>query len=287
MGVVTTHYQNLKTFAESTPGFVNGAMLYDRQHLQPTFQLSIGTPGSSFALDIAYKMGLPREVIEDAKEIVGSEYVNIDKYLSDIARDRRYWAGKRQNIREKEAKLDGVLSRYEELAGDLSSQRRAIIDDARKEAKEILEGVNARIERTILEIRNAQAEKERTKELRRELKDFADDTVNADEHPKEDARLRKLKNNRKSRFRPLRKTEMEVSEKGVPGIGDYVRLSGGSTVGKVLSISGKKAEVAFGLLRTTTELSKLEKSQEAEKNCCSRVYLRYHRQLPRKADSGN
>ena len=102
---------------------------------------------------------------KDAKEIVGSEYVNIDKYLSDIARDRRYWAGKRQNIREKEAKLDGVLSRYEELAGDLSSQRRAIIDDARKEAKEILEGVNARIERTILEIRNAQAEKERTKEL--------------------------------------------------------------------------------------------------------------------------
>ena len=257
--VVTTHYQNLKTFAESTPGFVNGAMLYDRQHLQPTFQLSIGTPGSSFALDIAYKMGLPREVIEDAKEIVGSEYVNIDKYLSDIARDRRYWAGKRQNIREKEAKLDGVLSRYEELAGDLSSQRRAIIDDARKEAKEILEGVNARIERTILEIRNAQAEKERTKELRRELKDFADDTVNADEHPKEDARLRKLKNNRKKQVPAPKKTEMEVSEKGVPGIGDYVRLSGGSTVGKVLSISGKKAEVAFGLLRTTTELSKLEK----------------------------
>lgn len=266
MGVVTTHFQNLKTFAESTPGFVNGAMLYDRQHLQPTFQLSIGTPGSSFALDIAHKMGLPREVIEEAKEIVGSEYVNIDKYLSDIARDRRYWSGKRQNIREKEAKLDGILSRYEELAGDLRAQRKAIIDDARKEAKEILEGVNAKIERTILEIRNVQAEKEKTKELRRELKDFANVTVNADETVPEDARLRKLKNKRKKTNPAPKKSEEIIAEKGVPVVGDYVKLSGGSSVGKVLSISGKKAEVAFGALRTTTDLAKLEKVKKPKES---------------------
>ncbi len=271
MGVVTTHFQNLKTFAEGTPGFVNGAMLYDRQHLQPTFQLSIGTPGSSFALDIAHKMGLPREVIEEAKEIVGSEYVNIDRYLSDIARDRRYWSGKRQNIREKEAKLDGILSRYEELAGDLRAQRKAIIDDARKEAKEILEGVNARIEKTILEIRNAQAEKEKTKELRRELKDFADDTVNSEESVAEDARLRKLKSKRKKQNPVPKKTEEIVAEKGVPGVGDYVKLSGGSTVGKVLSISGKKAEVAFGALRTTTDLGKLEKVRKPKESLQSGI----------------
>ena len=148
---------------------MNGAMLYDRQHLQPTFELSVGNPGSSFALDIATKIGLPRDVIEEAKEIVGSDYVNLDKYLSEIARDRRYWANKRQNIREKESKLDSLLSNYEETAGDLRAQRKAIINDARKEAREILEGVNAKIERTILEIRKAEAEKEKTKALRREL----------------------------------------------------------------------------------------------------------------------
>ena len=105
-------YHNLKSFAEAAPGFVNGAMLYDRAHLEPTFQLAIGTPGSSFAIDIAHKMGLPLEVIEEAKNIVGSDYVNLDKYLSDIARDRKYWANKRLNIREKENKLDNLLSKY-------------------------------------------------------------------------------------------------------------------------------------------------------------------------------
>lgn len=118
MGVITTHYQNLKTFADNAEGFVNGAMLYDRAHLAPTFQLSIGNPGSSFAIDIAHKMGLPKDVIEEAKRIVGEDYVNLDKYLSDIARDRKYWANKRQNIREKENKLDNLLSKYEEVAGD-------------------------------------------------------------------------------------------------------------------------------------------------------------------------
>ena len=176
-GVVTTHYQNLKNFAESEPGFVNGAMLYDRQHLQPTFELSIGSPGSSFAIDIASKIGLPKRVIEHAKEIVGSDYVNLDRYLSEITRDKRYWANKRQNIREKESKLDSLLSKYEETAGDLQAQRKAIINDAKREAKEILSNVNAKIERTILEIRNAQAEKEKTKQLRKELSDFKNEVV--------------------------------------------------------------------------------------------------------------
>ncbi|MDE6717042.1 MAG: endonuclease MutS2, partial [Muribaculaceae bacterium] len=173
LGVVTTHYQNLKTFAESEPGFVNGAMLYDRQHLQPTFELSIGTPGSSFAIDIARKIGLPNNVVEDAKEIAGSDYVNLDKYISEITRDRRYWANKRQNIREKEVKLDNLLSKYEETAGDLKARRKQIINDALREAKEIVSGANARIERTIREIKNAQAEKERTKEIRKELSGYA------------------------------------------------------------------------------------------------------------------
>ena len=100
-GVVTTHYQNLKHFAEDTEGLVNGSMLYDRQQMKPLFRLSIGNAGSSFAIEIARKTGLPASIIDEASEIVGSDYINMDKYLIDIARDRRYWEYKRQSIRLK------------------------------------------------------------------------------------------------------------------------------------------------------------------------------------------
>lgn len=264
-GIVTTHYQNLKTFADQTEGFINGAMLYDRARLAPTFQLSVGNPGSSFALDIAHKMGLPRDVIERAKEIVGSNYVNLDKYLSDIARDRKYWANKRQNIREKEGKLDSLLSKYEEAAGDLKSQRRSIIEDARKEASEILSTANAKIERTILEIRKAQAEKEKTKQLRAELKDFADDNSMATSDGSHES-IKKLRH--KSRKPKAQKLQQETKpQEAKPiAVGDYVQLEGSGTPGEVLSVSGKKAEVAFGALRTYVELSRLTPAKRPKQN---------------------
>lgn len=258
-GVVTTHYQNLKTFADNTDGFVNGAMLYDRQHLQPMFRLEIGNPGSSFALDIAHKMGLPQDVIAAAKEIVGSDYVNMDKYLSDIARDRRYWNNKRQNIKEKEQRLDDILDKYEAQAGDLKSRRRAILDEARREAKEIVEGLNARIERTILEIRNTQAEKERTKTLRASLMEHVDSVLNP-EKKKEDQLPKSLKTPKHKRKQPKEKdiTPVRLQEKRPLTAGDYVTMDGSSMPGQILSISGKKAEVAFGALRTIVELSRLK-----------------------------
>ena len=258
-GVVTTHYQNLKTFADNTDGFVNGAMLYDRQHLQPMFRLEIGNPGSSFALDIAHKMGLPQDVIAAAKEIVGSDYVNMDKYLSDIARDRRYWNNKRQNIKEKEQRLDDILDKYEAQAGDLKSRRRAILDEARREAKEIVEGLNARIERTILEIRNTQAEKERTKTLRASLMEHVDSVLNP-EKEKEDQLPKSLKTPKHKRKQPKEKdiTPVRLQEKRPLTAGDYVTMDGSSMPGQILSISGKKAEVAFGALRTIVELSRLK-----------------------------
>lgn len=257
-GIVTTHYQNLKTFADSTPGFVNGAMLYDRARLQPTFQLSVGNPGSSFAIDIAHKMGLPKDVIDEAKRIVGDDYVNIDKYLSDITRDRKYWANKRQNIREKENKLDNLLAKYEEEAGDLKAQRKAIIDDARKEAKDILAEANARIERTILEIRRSQAEKEKTRQLRKELKEFAENESESSKDKNNEPKIKELKHkSRKSRdiSKKAPDIKIEVPKSITPG--DYVKLDGSSAPGKVLSISGEKAEVAFGALRTFVDLRRL------------------------------
>lgn len=268
-GVVTTHYQNLKTFAENKPGFVNGAMLYDRARLEPTFQLSVGNPGSSFAIDIAYKMGLPKSVVDEAKRIVGEDYVNLDKYLSDIARDRKYWANKRQNVREKENKLDSLLSKYEEVAGDLKSQRKAILDDARKEAKEILSEANARIERTILEIRKVQAEKEKTKLLRKDLKEFidsADSNQNVDDAPKQ---IKELKH--KSRKpKKLESAPTPVVQKKIE-VGDFVTLDGSNTPGEILSINGKKAEVAFGALRTFVEIARLKLSKRPKVNALTSV----------------
>lgn len=262
-GVVTTHYQNLKTFAEETDGFVNGAMLYDRQHLRPTFQLSVGNPGSSFALEIAGNIGLPVDVVEKAKDIVGSDYVNMEKYLLDIARDRRYWANKRQNIKEKEHRLDALLDSYEDSASDLKTKRAAILKEAREEAKEIMAGANARIENAIHEIRKAAAEKEHTLKIRRELQQYKESLDN--EENASSVKELKLKVPSRKRQRNVLKSKDIISgasssdRQGIK-VGDYVKMQDGGVIGKVLAINGKKGEVAFGSLRTIVDIDKLKPS---------------------------
>lgn len=263
MGIVTTHYQNLKKFANETEGFINGAMLYDRQHLQPTFELSIGNAGSSFALDIATKIGLPKSVIDEAKELVGNEYINIDKYLSEISRDRRYWANKRLNIKDKELRLEKLLSKYEETAEDLNAKRKSIINDAKKEAKEILDNVNSRIERTILEIRRVEAEKNATRKLRKNIEDLKNEISKSEDTSAEDSSIIKQIKYRKKQTKIKQESNKESNSNKTFSIGDYVILKeGGNTPGKILSINGKKAEVAFGLLRTTVNLDKLSFSSK-------------------------
>ena len=171
-GVITTHYQNLKHFAEDHEGVVNGAMLYDRHLMQALFQLQIGNPGSSFAVEIARKIGLPEDVIADASEIVGSEYINADKYLQDIVRDKRYWEGKRQTIRQREKHMEDTIARYQTEMEELQKSRKEIIRQAKEEAERMLQESNARIENTIRTIKEAQAEKEKTRLVRQELNDF-------------------------------------------------------------------------------------------------------------------
>lgn len=168
-GVITTHYQNLKHFADDNEGVVNGAMLYDRHQMQALFQLEIGNPGSSFAVEIARKIGIPEYVIEDASKLVGQEYIDADKYLQDIVRDKRYWEGKRQNIHQREKHMESTISRYEEEVFELQKQRRAILREAKDEAKQIIAEANAQIENTIREIKEAQAEQERTRAARARL----------------------------------------------------------------------------------------------------------------------
>lgn len=255
-GIITTHYQNLKTYAEDKEGFINGAMQYDRGKLKPTFILSVGNPGSSFALEIAKNIGLPNEILHKAKEIVGSDYVKTDKYLLDIDRDRRYWHNKRQQIKEKENKLNTLLENYENVSATLRSQRSQILNEARKEAKEILASVNSRIESTIKEIRDTQAERERTKEIRRQLEEYKKglDEVEAKEN---NNHLLKPLRHKSRNSKATVKEENPKSKIGEISVGDYVKMSDGGVTGKVLSIQGKKGEVAFGSLRTFVELNKL------------------------------
>ncbi len=256
-GVITTHYQNLKTFADDNDGIVNGAMLYDRGKMQPLFKLSIGYPGSSFAIEIARKIGLPQEVVDEAIEIVGSDYVNMDKYLLDIARDRRYWENKRQEIHAKQKRIDEIIEKYNTQAENLNKERREIIHTARQEAKEILAQSNSVIERTIHDIKRAQADKERTKEIRRQLDEFKSRIQQDNEDSDIIQSIPKKNRNRKQ------KSEKQIEQKIEFIENDYVTMDGSSTIGRLLSVEGKYAVVAFGVIKTKVEINKLRKAQAA------------------------
>ena len=198
-GVITTHYQNLKHFAEDHEGVVNGAMLYDRHLMQALFQLQIGNPGSSFAVEIARKIGLPEEVIADASEIVGSEYINADKYLQDIVRDKRYWETKRQNIRKREKQMEETIAKYEEELQELEKSRKEILRKAKEDAERLIQESNARIENTIRIIKEAQADKERTQSARQELTDFKNQIEDIEKKNKEDEIIRKMEKLRENK----------------------------------------------------------------------------------------
>ena len=171
-GVITTHYTNLKHLAERTPGIINGAMLYDRGQLKPLFQLSIGQAGSSFAVEIARQIGLPESIIQRATDIVGEEHIDYDKHLQDIARDKRYWENKRQNIRQKEKHLEEKIAHYEEQMAGIKAKKRAIIEEANQQAADLLKKSNAIIERTIREIKQARAEKQATIQARQKVENL-------------------------------------------------------------------------------------------------------------------
>ncbi|MDR3251185.1 MAG: Smr/MutS family protein [Tannerella sp.] len=298
MGVITTHYQNLKQFAESHEGVVNGAMMYDRHLMQPLFRLSVGLPGSSFAVEIARKIGLPEDVIADASEKVGSDYIDMDKYLQDIIRDRRYWETKRQNIRQQEKKLEEVTAKYESDLEAVNLQRKEILKAAKTEAAQILSEANARIENTIREIKEAQAEKERTKSARAELETFkksvsgdtADDArisirggrgklhghgelrSNGELHGRGELRGRDELHGRRVRKgqpNPVSSDEAAIVK------GDSVRIKGQTAVGTVMDVMGKQAVVTFGVIKSTIKTEVLEKvtGKDAKKELRQNTFI--------------
>ena len=271
-GVITTHYQNLKHFAEDHEGVVNGAMLYDRHLMQALFQLQIGNPGSSFAVEIARKIGLPEEVIADASEIVGSEYINADKYLQDIVRDKRYWETKRQNIRKREKQMEETIAKYEEEIQELEKSRKEILRKAKEDAEKLLQESNARIENTIRIIKEAQADKERTRLARQELADFKNEIEDIEKKSQEDKIARKMEKLREKQERKKdrkEKAKADSPQSTTPKIqpvtvGVPVKIKGQSSIGEVLEINGKNAVVMFGMIKTNVKLDRLERCTPAQ-----------------------
>ena len=284
-GVITTHYQNLKHFGDNHEGVVNGAMLYDRQEMQALFQLQIGQPGSSFAIEIARKTGLPEDVIRDASDIVGSDYIQSDKYLQDIIRDKRYWETKRQVVHQREKELEQTISHYEEEIKKLKEDRRNIISKAKQEAEELLGESNRRIENTIREIREKQAEKEETRRIRESLADFKKEVLEIDPSSTDDLVSKKIrqiqerqerrekrkqeKAKKKSAAAQAQATEAKPTEPDVLAVGDSVRIKGLTTVGQIERINGKMATVVFGDMRTTMRTERLERAEKPTQSATS------------------
>ena len=289
--VITTHYQNLKHFAENHPGTANGAMLYDRHEMRPLFQLAIGRPGSSFAIEIARKTGIPEEVIHDAADIVGSDYIQSDKYLQDIVRDKRYWESKRQTIHSHEKELEKRIAQYEKDIATLEQSRKDILRRAKEQAEEIIKESNRRIENTIREIREKQAEKEETKRIRQKLAAYEEGLLSSSQPDKpgknnkkkmKDSRLLsdedfqkkvdKIKSRKERHGQHLKEKagKQEAAAEalknavrkqqtgGVVNVGDAVRIKGLTTIGKVEAIDGKQATVIFGDMRTKMAVNRLE-----------------------------
>jgi DNA mismatch repair protein MutS2 len=257
-GVITTHYQNLKHYANEHKGVINGAMLYDRHLMQPLFTLSIGNPGSSFAIEIARKIGLPEDVIADASEIVGSDYINMDKYLQDIVRDKRYWETKRQSVRQKEKRLEEITETYETDLLAVDKQRKEILRQAKTEAERILSEANSKIENTIRTIRESQAEKEKTKEARQSLNDFKS-TLGNDDNFTDDKIARKIQKIKDKEKTKKQKDKQPKEQKQLPiSIGDNVRIKGQTSIGQVLDIKKDSAIVAFGMIKSTAKVDTLE-----------------------------
>lgn len=279
-GVITTHYQNLKHFADSHEGIANGAMLYDRHEMKALFQLQIGRPGSSFAIEIARKIGLPEDVIKVASDIVGQDYIQSDKYLQDIVRDKRYWESKRQAVHQREKDIEKTIAKYETGLTEVEQERKAILRHAKEQAQEIIREANKRIENTIREIREAQAEKEATRKLREEIKAFEDEVSKFDSTANDEAIARKIAQIQARRERKAQKkkdaaanlqaqtdnktvaepkAESKTSTK-VFAAGDTVRIKGTKSVGTIDSIdgNGKIAVVIFGDMRTKMRTERLE-----------------------------
>ena len=248
-GVVNTHYTNLKVMADKTAGLINGAMRFDGEHLEPLYQLEIGRPGSSFAFEIAQKIGLPKGVIDRAKEKLGNQQVSFEKLLKELDIEKRVFSEKNVEISINQRKVAQQLAEYTALKNRLDSEQKQLINTAKQKAKTLVQEANQRIENTIREIKENKAERDSTKQVRQELERFE---------------RKELKPEPVVIATPKPVEDEFVTDNGAIGVGSYVRLIGQNAetttaIGEVLALRGKDAEVRIGDLKSTIKLNRLEK----------------------------
>ncbi len=278
-GVITTHYTNLKHYASGANGIENGAMQFDTHKIKPLFKLLIGQPGSSFAFEIARKIGLPEDILQDAKLQLGEDHINFDKHLREISRDKRYWEQKRDNIRRKDKQLEGVFEKYLTELEKTKKERERIIDTARKEAADLVGDANKKIERVIREIKESQAEKERTKQARSSIDKLKTRLEKPDnkQQQKIDKEIERIKRRQERKgqkgedntgveieneivsSQPTKKANNTSVDLDVIRKGDKVQMDGQALPGEVMEVNGKNAVVAFGQLLTTIKVNRLQK----------------------------
>lgn len=280
-GVITTHYANIKYFASRNEGVANGAMSFDVKNIQPLFSLEMGKPGSSFAIEVARKIGLPENIVRKAMDKAGEDHINLEKQLREIARDKRYWAEKRDRIRQTDRKVEQLEQTYTDRLQDIKEERRRILESARKEAEELITNANRTIENTIRTIRESQAEKELTRLARKELVSFAEGVDNSDKSADEriEREMERLARRRERREKRAEEREQNggVVAKPQPEpkpqvieVGSKVKLEGQATPGVVQQIKGKKAQVAFGQMIVMVELSRLSIVSSSEYRAATR-----------------
>ncbi|HJX71219.1 MAG TPA: Smr/MutS family protein [Bacteroidales bacterium] len=267
-GVITTHYANLKHYASSAKGVINGAMLFDTAHIRPLFRLEIGKPGSSFAIDIARKIGLPEDILKNASDRIGQEHIRFDKHLREIIRDKRYWEEKRNRIRIAEKKLRSVIDQYTEELKNAKKQQKEIVAQARQQAEELLAGINKEIENTIRVIRETQADKEKTKAARKNLEAFRNTLESKDDSQNKvlEEKIANAERLRKKLGADEQPEELRrnLKDDGKIKTGDKVRIVNQEAIGEVLDVSGDSIMVAFGNMITTVKEVRLLKVSEDE-----------------------
>ncbi len=288
LGVITTHYTNLKHFAANNQGVVNGAMLFDVSKIQPLFKLEIGKPGSSFAFEIARKIGLPEDVLQTASSKIGEDHISFEKHLREISRDKRYWEKKRDNIRISNKKAEEAEKILEQELLAIKAQRKDIIAKAKKEAEQLLADTNRQIENTIRVIKESNAEKERTKEVRAELDGFKEEfqgNLSAQDEAI-DKKIEQLKEKQKRREERTGnaggESKVEKESKSEPkGLekGDKVRIKDQDVVGEVFEVGPKNAIIAFGSMMTSISIEKLELISSNE-------YRKINREVPQPRTGG-
>ncbi|GAB3993077.1 endonuclease MutS2 [Spirosoma daeguense] len=243
-GVVNTHYTNLKVMANKTPGLINGAMRFDGEHLEPLYQLEIGRPGSSFAFEIAQKIGLPKGVIDRAKEKLGNQQVNFEKLLKELDIEKKVFSEKNLEISINQRKLAQQLAEYTALKNRLDNDQKKIVNDAKQKAKTLIQEANQRIESTIRTIKENKAERDPTRQIRQELEQFTQKELVPEAIVIET---------------PKPAEEEFVNDGGAIAVGSYVRIQGQNAIGEVLSIRNKDAEIRIGDLKSNVKLNRLEK----------------------------